>query len=145
MKTKHYNQRVFTFMINGAPVSFYCSTTKTKNGFCHHVYTWGLNAEGVHTRLSYSNRTWEQFYYETALYRAIEKLPGACRAALFLEIENINRLEREKTAAFLKAFKTNFAALSNEQKEFVKKHTPHIETNEQARLVDAGVAYMSMM
>lgn len=145
MATKHYNKKVFSFMINGEAVSFYCSTTRTRAGFCHHVYAWGLGKENEHTRKSYYNRTWEKFDYETALYRAVEKFRKAHRAPLRLEIENIGKTEREKATAFLNTFKANFAALSDEQKEFVKKHTPHIETSAQAHAVSLCVALMAAM
>ena len=61
MATKIYNRVTYTFIINGEAVSFYCSTTDTRNGFCHHVYTWGKGKDGEHTRISYFNRTWERF------------------------------------------------------------------------------------
>ena len=60
MATKIYNRVTYTFIINGEAVSFYCSTTDTRNGFCHHVYTWGKGKDGEHTRISYFNRTWER-------------------------------------------------------------------------------------
>ena len=145
MATKIYNRVTHTFMVNGNAVSFYCSTTNTRNGFCHHVYTWGLGKDGEHTRVSYYNRTWETFDYETALSHAVAKFPKAVRAALELEIEAIALNEREKAERFIKAFTANFNALSDEQREFVREHTPHLETMDQAKAVGSAVAIMAAM
>ena len=145
MATKIYNRVTHTFTVNGQSVSFYCSTTYTRNGFCHHVYVWGLGKDGEHTRVSYYNRTWERFDYESALYRAVAKFPKAVRAALELEIEAIALNEREKANRFIKAFTANFNALSDEQREFVSKHTPHLETMDQAKAVGSAVAIMAAM
>ncbi len=143
METKNFNRVTYTFMINGEAISLYCSTTRTRTGFCHHVYTWGCGADGQHTRLSYYNRTWERFDYETALKSAANKLRKKYRAPLLLEIDNIGRNESEKCERFIQTFKANFAALSDEQKKFVADHTPHLETMKKARFVTAGVALMA--
>lgn len=41
MATKRYNTKTFDFVVNGEHVYFTCDTTKTKNGFCHHVFASG--------------------------------------------------------------------------------------------------------
>lgn len=143
MATKIFNRVNYTFMINGEAVSFYCSTTRTRNGFCHHVYAWGKGKDGEHTRVSYINRTWERFDYETALYSAANKFRKSDREAIRLEIDGIARTEREKADRFLTAFQTNYSALSDEQKKFVADHTPEITNNAQAHAVAAGVALMA--
>jgi hypothetical protein len=106
---------------------------------------WGLGKDGEHTRVSYYNRTWERFNYESVLYRAMAKFPKAVRAALELEIEAIALNEREKTTRFIKAFTANFNALSDEQREFVSKHTPHLETMDEVKAVGSAVAIMVAM
>lgn len=143
MATKIFNRVTYTFSVNGEAISLYCSTTYTRNGFCHHVYVWGCGADGQHTRISYINRTWERFDYETALYSAVDKLRKKYRVPLRLEIDNIARNEQEKAERFKKAFTANYAALSDEQKKFVADHTPHIETMGQAQAVATGVALMA--
>lgn len=86
MATKIYNRKTFEFTVNGEKIYFYCNTTYTKNGFCHHVYTVGCGKENEHSRVSYLNRTWESFQYETALLHAVDKFPKSMRAPLRLEI-----------------------------------------------------------
>lgn len=114
MATKIYNRKTFVFTVNGEKIFFYCNTTYTKNGFCHHVYTVGCGKEDEHSRLSYLNRTWESFEYETALLHAVDKFPKSMRVPLRLEIQAVAKNEHEKAEAFCAAFAANFAALSTE-------------------------------
>lgn len=143
MKTKRYNRKTFVFTVNGEQIYFYCSITYTKNGFCHHVYTVGGGKENEHSRLSYLNRTWESFQYESALLHAVDKFPKSLRVPLRLEIQAVAKNENEKAEAFFQAFAANFAALSTEQKKFVQEHTPVIQNMEQAKTVNAAVALLA--
>lgn len=68
---KTYGHKVFTFNANGKEYTFSAYGTNTRCGFCHHV----IDEYGRHTRVSYYNRTWESFTYETTLHKAIEKYP----------------------------------------------------------------------
>ena len=75
MATKRYNSKTFVFTVNGEEVRFYCNTMYTRMGFCHHVFAVGFGKDYEHSRVSYLNRTWESFQYETALLHAVEKFP----------------------------------------------------------------------
>lgn len=145
MTTKRYNRKTFAFTVNGETIRFYCDTTNTRNGFCHHVFADGGGKEHEHTRVSYYNRTWESFEYETALYRAIDKFSKNLREPLCLEVEALALDEHKKAERFLKAFEANFGALSNEQKKFVRDHTPEITNKDQAKTVSAAVAMMAIL
>lgn len=145
MATKIYNRTNFDFTVNGEKISFFCNTTNTKNGFCHHVYVIGGGKDYEHTRVSYYNRTWESFQYETALYRAIDKFSKSVREPLRLEVEAVALDEHKKAERFIKAFEANFAALSDEQKKFVRENTPEITNKSQAKTVNAAVAMMSAL
>lgn len=145
MATKIYNRTNFDFTVNGEKISFFCNTTNTKNGFCHHVYAIGVGKDYEHTRVSYYNRTWESFQYETALYRAIDKFPKSVREPLRLEVEAVALDEHKKAERFIKAFEANFAALSDEQKKFVCDHTSEITNKDQAKTVNAAVAMMAAL
>lgn len=140
---KTYNPQTFTFMVNGRPVSIYCNTTQVPTGFLHHAYLYGFGRESEHSRIKYYNRTWEAFCYECVLKAAAAKLKKADRAALLLEIETYKDNEREKYNKLFAAFERNFNSLSTEQKDFLQKHTPHIETADQARTVAAVVGCMA--
>lgn len=145
MATKRYNNKTFVFTVNGEEIRFYCDTTNTRNGFCHHVFAEGGGKDYEHTRVLYYNRTWESFQYETALYRAIDKFSKNLREPLRLEVEAVALDEHKKAEHFIKAFEANFAALSNEQKKFVCDHTPEITNEDQAKIVNAGVAMMAAL
>lgn len=145
MATKIYNRKTFEFTVNGEKIYFYCSTTYTKNGFCHHVYTVGCGKENEHSRVSYYNRTWESFEYETALLHAVDKFPKSMRVSLRLEIQVVAKNEHEKAEAFCAAFRANFAALSTEQRKFVQEHTPEIKSKDQAKMVNTAVAMMAAL
>lgn len=145
MATKRYNTKTFDFVVNGEHVYFTCDTTNTKNGFFHHVFASGGGKYYEHSRVSYLNRTWESFEYETALLHAVDKFPKSMRVPLRLEIQAVAQNEHEKAETFYKAFAANFAALSTEQKKFVKDHTPVITNMNQAKTVNAAVAMMAVL
>ena len=145
MKTKRYNSKTFVFTVNGEEVRFYCETTRTRNGFCHHVFASGGGKYYEHSRLSYLNRTWESFEYETALFHAVDKFPKSMREPLRLEIQAVAKDEHEKAEAFCAAFAANFAALSTEQKKFVQEHTPVIQNMDQAKTVNAVVGMLAVL
>ena len=143
MATKRYNSKIFEFIVNGETIRFYCDTTYTKNGFCHHVFAAGGGKDYEHTRVSYLNRTWESFQYETALLSAVAKFRKCFREPLRLEIQAIAKSEHEKVEAFCAAFQANFALLSTEQKKFVQEHTPEIQNMDQAKMVNTAVAMLA--
>ena len=143
MATKRYNSKTFDFVVNGEHVCFTCDTTKTKNGFCHHVFASGGGKDYEHSRVSYYNRTWESFEYETALFHAVDKFPKSMRAPLRLEIQAVSKNEHEKAEAFCQAFAANYEALSTEQKKFVQEHTPEITNMNQAKIVNTAVAMLA--
>lgn len=140
-----YDKQTFTFMVNGVPVSIYCNTTDTPTGFLHHAYLCGFGREFEHSRVKYIGRPWEAFEYENALKAAAAKLKKADRESLLLEIDTYGDKEREKYNKFFAAFQRNFKTLSTEQKDFLKKRTPHIETANQARAVAGVVGCMSLI
>lgn len=69
---KQRDIQYFTAKVNGKEYEFRCYTTWTRNGFCHTVQNRTFSVSD--TKVSYLNRTWERFTYESALNRAIDKL-----------------------------------------------------------------------
>ncbi len=130
-------------MVNGQPLSITCDKTYTRDGFCHHAFLYGCGRYQEHTRVKYYNRTWERFTYESVLRAAVRKLPKQYRAPLELEIDTIATDAAAKVDAFLQAFRRNYSALSDEQKDFLRAHTPHLETPDQAKAVAGTVALMA--
>ena len=132
---KMYSVKSFTHEINGESYTIDCYTTDTRDGFCHHASIY-LNGREYKARVSYLNRTWESFDYETTIQRLIEKLPSKLRADFtkwFIEFEEAKcKGECDK---FLEEFKAAHDALTPEQKKWFADHTPMIETQEQADFV----------
>ena len=67
------------------------------------------------------------------------------REPLRLEVETLALDEHKKAECFIKAFEANFVALSDEQKKFVREHTPEITNKDQAKIVNAAVAMMAAL
>ena len=128
MATKIYNRKTFTETINGETISIYCHTTDTRNGFCHHAEMWRVGHEPIKARVSYYNRTWESFEYETCISALFDKLPKKIQAdyrAAF--IDKTSNAEREKAERFVNAFKTEYDKLPNTTKEVLKDTTLHTQ------------------
>lgn len=132
MATKKYNQQNFDACVNERYYNFFCHTTRTRNGFCHTVRTLADGAWLKDTKISYFNRTWERFDYETALKRAIDKCRKEDRDELYaILIERKAQDEHEKAEKFFNAFKSEYDNLSDKNKEILK-NSPHIVSEEQA-------------
>lgn len=128
---KRYGQETFSCENNGITISFNCYTTDTRNGFCHHaVCSW--NDE--HTRLSYSNRTWERFRYETVLLYAIKKLPKEMQGFVkSVIIDGKAEQARQDAESFINAFKQEYKKATPQMKKALSK--VNIQTPEQAKSV----------
>lgn len=121
MATKRYNQQTFSCRINGRDITFMAYTTDTRNGFCHTVTTYDFPISD--TKVSYLNRTWERFDYETCLKRAIEKITDKDMAKKIRDvlIDGKAEEEHEKAEAFIGAFTTAYSQLSDKGKESLAK------------------------
>lgn len=146
---KTYNQREFTCEINGRVFNFNCETSRTRNGFCHHVYDFSQDygTKRYHTRVSYFNRTWESFDYESALKSHFEKYDKELAQALRMAIiDREHACINREMAAWEKSFK---AFSENLQK--VRQNRPdaykNVEVNstEDANLVMGLVALEALV
>lgn len=70
---RQYNHRVFRGVNqkNGVGFNVICYTEDKRNGFRHVAIVEGL--EGIKASASYSNRTWEEFVYQSVLRQLIQK------------------------------------------------------------------------
>ena len=129
MATRIYSQKLFTATIDGIDYTFGCHTTDTRNGFCHTCYDYTHDKT---SKVSYYNRTWERFTYETVLRRAIEKCPKRLQQELNDQlIEGKAKEESDKANAFVERFKALHDGLTDRQKE-VLAQTPPMQTQEDA-------------
>ena len=111
MVTKRFNEQSFKFEVNGKLYFFDCYTTHTWSGFCHRCRCWELSDKlGL---ISYYNRTWEKFDYESILIQHVNRYaPKGVKTALLEQIENYGREKCEAAERFCAAFSQNFSALS---------------------------------
>lgn len=117
MRSSRRNIQTFTADVNGVHVQFTCWTTSTRCGFCHTASC--DTYDTTDSKVSYYNRTWETFTYETVLGRAIDKLPykslrEGARAQI---IEKTAQEKREECQAFCKTFEALHNSLSQEKKD----------------------------
>ncbi len=132
---KKQNITSFTHKINGENYTIDCWATNTRNGFCHHASIY-LNGVEYKARVSYLNRTWECFKYETVMERLIDRVPDYLRPEFkkwFIDFEEAKC--KGECGKFLDEFKAAHDALSPEQKQWFADHTPTLETQEQADIV----------
>lgn len=131
MATKRYGQHEFTAEVDGKVYTFHCWTTNTRSGFCHSCANYdGLF--GTVTKITWCNRTWEQFKYAGVLTRSIDKCPKGMQKELKKQlIDKIDKEVREKAEAFVSAFTAEHEKLSDRNKEILA-NSPEIRTQEQA-------------
>ena len=146
MATKQYDIRFFTAKVNGEEITFRCHTTDTRSGFCHTAHLTGWKYDVNDTKVSYYNRTWERFEYESVLKRAIEKLPTAIRQQVYDQIIDGKAAEEEKKAdEQFEAFKKLHDGLSDENKERLANSGIMMNSESDVKGVMGLMALMSIM
>lgn len=146
MAVKQYDFRYFNAKVNGKDIEFRCYTTDTRNGFCHTAHYVGWDYSLTDTKVSYYNRTWERFEYESVLKRAIDKLPTDVRQQVYDQIIDGKAAEEAKKAdEQFEAFKNLHDSLSPENKERLANSGIEIHTEEDARGVMGLMALMKIM
>jgi hypothetical protein len=144
--TKAYSIQYFTAKVNGEEIEFRCHTTDTRNGFCHtaHLTSWGYDL--TDTKISYYNRTWERFTYESVLKKAIEKLPKDIRQAVYDQIIDHKAAEEEQKAEdMFNSFKTLHDGLNEENKTRLANSGISINSEGDAKAVMGLMALMSLI
>ena len=140
MATKRYGYQDFD-MGNG--ISVRCFTTDTRNGFCHHAETYHDGA-WYSARVSYCNRTWEAFEYQSVLVSLANRFRKADREKIMARIKGIEDETRRRVEERFQRFKELHEALTPKQKEFLAANVPHIETEGQAKAVEGVMAAMAV-
>lgn len=135
MASKRYGQENFFIdMPDGTSLDFYCWTTSTRTGFCHTVW---CSRYDQTSKVSYCNRTWESYKYQTALQRAFEKLPKEYReVCVAWDKAKVNH-EHEECERFIAGFKKAYDATSPEFKEKLANSDIHLETEQDAKNLQA--------
>ena len=141
---KKYDGQTFTAKVGNTEIEFYCYTTDTRNGFCHTAvcYTHDI----TNTKVSYYNRTWERFTYESVLGSAIDKLPKGLReGAREQMIEARAREGRERVERQFNAFKALHEGLTPENKERLANSGIVMESEGDVQGVMGLMAVMNLM
>ena len=142
--TKRRNVQYFDCVINGVKYEFTAYTTDTRNGFCHTVVSEDYGV--TDTKVSYMNRTWESFCYETALCKMIDKFPKHWRERMRNQlIEKKEAEERDRCDKEMKEFEGLYNSLSNESKERMAKSGIVMESEEDVKLVKGLMMLEKMM
>lgn len=147
---KQRDIQYFTAKVNGKEYEFRCYTTWTRNGFCHTVENRTYNVSN--TKVSYLNRTWERFTYETALNRAIDKL----LKETYLSKEVVEEIraqiidgkaaeEEQKAEEQFEAFKNLHDRLSPENKERLANSGIEIQSEGDMKSVMGLMGIMALM
>ncbi len=140
---KKYSRKSFEAVVDGALYRFDAYTTDTRNGFCHTVVS--LDYPVTDTKVSYYNRTWERFEYETALQRSIDKFPRDLRLALTRQlIDGEAEAEHQKAEAMFGAFESLYNGLNDENKARLQ-NLPPMQTEGDAKAVMGLMALMTVM
>ena len=146
MATKQYDVRYFSAKVNGKEIEFRCYTTDTRCGFCHTAHYVGWDYNLTDSKISYYNRTWERFEYESVLKRAIEKLPTDVRQQVYDQIIDHKAAEEEQKAEEqFEAFKSLHDSLSTENKERLANSGIEMHSEDDVRGVMGLMALMKIM
>lgn len=122
MATKRYSQQTFAAILpNGAEYTFICWKTYTRCGFCHTCYCVQTDKT---TKVSYYNRTWECYTYQTVLKRAIDKFNKGTQQLLNAWEKSIEQADREKWDKTFAAFQSLYEGLTDKQKEKLAEQPP---------------------
>lgn len=139
---KKYSEQTFTCTIKGEEIEFYCYTTDTRYGFCHTCVC--RSHDTTNTKVSYLNRTWERFKYETALASAIKKLPKHLQEeAKAVLIEHKAQEEHERCERQFNAFKTLYEGLNTKNKKTLAESGVEMHTEQDMQGVMGVMALMS--
>lgn len=140
---KRYSYKDFSAIVNGETYRFEAYTTSTRSGFCHHVDS--LDYDTTPTRVSYINRTWERFEYETALKKAIQKFPKGMQDALTRQlIDGEAAAEHERCEKMFSAFEGLYNGLNDENKARLQ-NLPTMQTEGDVNAVMGLMTLMTVM
>ena len=133
----------FSCTVNGEEYRFKCYTTDTRNGFCHTVES--LDYDVPDTKVSYCNRNWESFQYETALRGMIRKFPKGMQEAMTRQlIDGEAAAEHDRCEAQFAQFKGLYDGLNAENKERMTRF-PTLQSESDVRACMGFMALLNLM
>ena len=152
-----YGREVFRATVNGEYYVFTCYGQGTSYGF-RHICCLGFNdttvaryvKDDIIAKVSYYNRTYESFKYETVLRKAISNLDVTDEVKEQLRaiiIDKTAQDEHDRCEREVKAFEALFNGLSEANKEHIRKGVGEngIQSEEQANMVMGVMKMMTIL
>ena len=136
MGHKRYCLNTFEANVNGERIAFKAWTTDTYSGFCEtvHCTTHGI----TDTKQSWCGRSWQRFDYESALKRAIKKLPTELQDGAYKQlIDHTHEEEVKKANAMFDSFKAIHDKCSDRQKEMLANSGIQMNSEEDVKRVES--------
>lgn len=122
---------------NGAEVEVRCSTHNTRYGF-KHVAKAFYDGREQSASISYQNRTWESFKYQSVLRRLATRLARNDEDNLKAFENSLNKKAQavhEECEQWLNNFKKDYDGLSDGTKKMLADSNIHLTSTEQAESV----------
>ena len=152
-----YGREVFRATVNGEDYTFTCYGQGTSYGF-RHICCLGFSdttvaryvKDDIIAKVSYYNRTYESFKYETVLRKAISNLDVTDEVKEQLRaiiIDKTAQDEHDRCEREVKAFEALFNGLSEANKEHIRKGVGEngIQSEEQAQAVMGVMKMMTLL
>ena len=150
---KQYDLQQFRFTLpDGRDVLINAWRYEYARGWGHKatiVYV-GYNWVNYTKRITYYNRTWEAFTYESVLHKVIRefwngKADKINRDYLIKQCDAIAQHEAEACERFCKAFQSAYSGLTEEQKQRLADADINITSEEQAKATLKMVQCMALL
>lgn len=140
---KVYNQSRFEANVNGELVIFKAWSTDTRMGYCETVRCITHNMSD--SKVSWCGRDWQRFDYESALKKAIAKLPKDLQGEVYAQlIDRKAKAESEKAEAMFQNFKKIHDACSPRQKEMLANSNIVMNSEKDVKAVE-GLMLMGQL
>lgn len=131
----------------GRNIEVYCETKGSRYGF-KHIARAEFDGELFRTSITYSNRTWERYKYESVLDQLARKMAGKDEQNLKAFNACIDaKAQEEKDAcdAWFNNFKKGYDALSDDTKKMLADSDIMLESKEQADAVLKGAQMLDVL
>ena len=135
---KKYDFTTFNFKgLNGEELEITCFTYETQYNWGHRCYVFYNNMQLKDEKITYYNRTWECFKYESLLNKVVDVVyPGKKqkmeRDFIRKQIQAIADREREECDRWVADFKKFWSGLSDNTKKVIQKAGVTVNSIEEA-------------
>ena len=150
---KEYDLQIFNFTLpDGKEMRVRAWRYEYSRGWGHKARIIWIGDDFINfeKRITYYNRTWESFTYETVLRHIFEeyfsgKKNALTRKVLEAQLDAIAKRESDKCEKWLKSFTKAYNGLSDKQKRALAASDIEVTTSEQADVVKMGITLMAAL